>query len=128
MAPIPAQRVDKEIKILTWSASPGTADITLDVTASIPIWRKSLDADVFGELLKSRNKREIIQNYHFVVLRGIFELMFKHEKDLLLFDRDSCDSTLLEEGFMCESQTLWIISSKELFAIKLALEQFEHII
>ena len=54
--------------------------------------------------------------------------MFKHEKDLLLFDRDSCDSTLREEGFIYGSQTLWIISSKELIAIRLASEQFEHII
>ena len=74
--------------------------------------------EIFGELLSKRSKREIIRTFHFVALRGIPEIMFEHNNDLLLFNKGACVKTMIKSGFICDYSNLEMRSAECVKAVR----------
>lgn len=73
--------------------------------------------DLLGDILTDRSKREIIKTYHFLGIRNLPEVMFNHENDLILFQREKCFKTNAKYGFICDYSEVDVRSSGCLKAI-----------
>ena len=73
--------------------------------------------ELLGDILTKREKREIIQTFHFLGIRNLPEIMFNHGNDLILFQKEKCFKTNAKYGFICDYSEVDVRSSGCLKAI-----------